>query len=301
VLQKARAREDTILTSDALNPNSQDFELSNPLGSCTGIGNQHVDFGDRAQQPLGHGAQLAVIGDNDLSLRVSDKFSENFCLGWMSAGQALFGVDPIYANKHRVRKEHFRGVRGQWAYERKPVATQLSTSHDYFDILLVTQLHRNVDGVGYDGNSFQRFQTTSYFGGGCAATQGNGLSGLYQFGGSARNAPLFVREAVDLVLKGSVVPEWLIKERADGHSSSTRAPQQAATSQVVEVATDGCKRSSQLGAEFVGPNRSGPLKLTEDVFVTSHQIVCLSGHTRENTGPLVPLQWILSQKWQKEQ
>jgi hypothetical protein len=143
----------------------------------------------------------------------------------MSAGQALFGIDPVNPNEQRVGEEHLCCARGQRSHQCEPVAPQMAAGHDYFDSLLIAKLHRHIHRVGDDGNAAKRLKAAHYLCSGGPAAERDGVPATNQIGRRSGNPALLLSETAHFILKGWVVAERLVKQGPNGYSPAARAAQ----------------------------------------------------------------------------
>jgi hypothetical protein len=167
-----------------------------------------------------------MIRNRDLltSLADYDLIDIRFLL--VDAGKAFLGVNAIHSNKNLVKEHSGYGAGRSRSNQRKPCASQMTAGHKDFDILPLTQLHGDINGVGYYLHAALLADVSGNEHGGGACRRGNSIPVFDQFSGGERNAPLFFLVAAKLLLKGRVVPKWFIEQGLDERGTARGPPQQ---------------------------------------------------------------------------
>src|ERR1017187_8404233 len=121
----------------------------------------------------------------------------------------------------------------------------MTSGHENINVFAITQFHRHIHGVSNYRNTAVPIQARHNLGSCSSSSESNSISRRNKFGSCLSDASLLFSKTPDLILKRTIVPECLVKERFNWNRSTMGPAQKTAIFKFLQVATHSCKRDRQ--------------------------------------------------------
>ena len=150
----------------------------------------------------------------------------------------MFDVDAVDADEYLVNEDLADVFDRPWSNQGEPVATKKSACNDDFQIVAVTQLHRNVHRIRQNSNSFMETNAARNLRRGRASTDREDVTIADQFRRQQTDTTFFSAALSLLLVVVGNMTKGFIQQRLNGNSAAMTASQESALFEVAEIATD---------------------------------------------------------------
>ena len=193
--------------------------------------------------------------------------------------EPVLGMNSVYADKNFV-DEHLAGVALRHiSDEGEPVAAEKTPRHADLDFCQVAELHRDIEGIGQDGNGLAMADAARHLCRRGARSYGNNLA----VGDQARRHqpyPAFLGRAfLFLLVKGGNMAERLIQHRGNQNCTAVIAPQKTLSFQLAQVAANGSRGDLKMLRQALNGDLAIAQELLQDLLRTPLRGDVLSGHS----------------------
>uniref|UniRef100_E6PYZ8 Uncharacterized protein n=1 Tax=mine drainage metagenome TaxID=410659 RepID=E6PYZ8_9ZZZZ len=234
--------------SDAHHLDAATREGFDSLIRSSGVGDDGMNIGDRADERGADDAEFARISDSNHLARLLEHLAKDQRFVGFERSCAALDIEANHAEEDLVHVDVVEEVQRSVAGERKrPGPGDGTPGEEGADSWLIAQFHADVDGVGDYLEVLPMAQAAADEGCRGSGGQPDGLVLTDQLGGGQTDAALFVGEALFARLKAAVVAKRLIEERLDQRCAAMGTPDESAIFKVSQVAADAWGR----GADFL--------------------------------------------------